>query len=109
MIHDEQEQKKELQRLQDEENRSTRETDEAKRREDEGARKRHEQEQIRHERERRMQEAIARDLKKKRNALAEARRKERANQAKLRQMGVYITGYRWFKQSSGYQYGGGSH
>ncbi|GAD99219.1 conserved hypothetical protein [Paecilomyces variotii No. 5] len=109
VTHDEQEQKRELQKLQDEENRSAREADEAKRREDEEARNRHEQERLRHELERRKKEEIARDLEKKRKALVEARRKEQANQAKLRQMGVCVMGYRWIKQSGGYRCAGGSH
>ncbi|EED18786.1 hypothetical protein TSTA_125040 [Talaromyces stipitatus ATCC 10500] len=101
VTHDEQEQKRELQKLQDEENTSAREADEA--------RNRYEQERLRHELERRMKEVIARDLVKKRKALVEARRKEQANQAKLRQMEVCIMGYRWIKQSGGYRCAGGSH
>jgi hypothetical protein len=109
VTHDEQEQKRELQRLKDEEDRSAREADEATRREDQEARERHEQERLCHEMERRMQEAIARGLAKKRQELVEARRKEQANQEKLRRMGVCVMGYRWIKQSGGYRCAGGSH
>jgi hypothetical protein len=109
VTRDEQGQKRELQRLKDEEDRSAREADEAKRREDGEARKRHEQERLRHEMERRMQEAIAKGHEKKRQALVEARRKEQANQEKLRHMGVCVMGYRWIKQSGGYRCAGGSH
>lgn len=109
VTNDEQQQKQELQRLQDQESRLIREADEAKQREDEEARKRYEQERLRHELERRMKEGLARDLENKRKVLAEARRKEQVNQEKLRQMGVCVMGYRWIKQSGGYRCAGGSH
>ena len=40
---------------------------------------------------------------------AEEQRREEKAQQKLRQMGVCVAGFRWIKQSSGYQCAGGTH
>lgn len=105
VVQNEQEHKKELQRLKEEEDRVARQVHEAKEQEKEDLRRCHEQARLLHENERRKQE----EIEKKRQALAEARRKEQANQEKLRKMGVCVVGYRWIKQPGGYGCAGGAH
>ncbi|KAJ5448828.1 hypothetical protein N7445_003649 [Penicillium cf. griseofulvum] len=101
--------RKEILKLKAEEEMTTRELEDAKRKADEDAKRRHEQARLQHELERRRQEAILETLRKQREALAEARRKEQANQAKLQNLGVCVAGYRWIKQSGGYRCAGGTH
>ncbi|KAJ5333870.1 uncharacterized protein N7506_007653 [Penicillium brevicompactum] len=98
-----------LMKLKEEEERAEKEAEEARQRADEESRKRHEQARLEHELERRKQEAVAREIKARRKAFEEARRKEQANQAKLRSMGVCVMGYKWIKSSGGYRCAGGSH
>jgi hypothetical protein len=105
VIKNEEEQKKKIQRLKEEEDMAARQVDEARQQENEDLRKRHEQARLLHEIERRKQEAI----EKERHALAEARRKEQVNQEKLRKMGVCVAGYQWIKQTGGYRCAGGFH
>ncbi|KAJ5150850.1 uncharacterized protein N7482_010102 [Penicillium canariense] len=109
VVEEVQEQKKKILGLKEEEDKSAREAEQARREADDALRRRHEQARLQHELERRRQEAIARELEKQQEAMAEARRKEQANQNKLRTMGVCPVGYRWIKQSGGYRCAGGSH
>ncbi|EED23738.1 conserved hypothetical protein [Talaromyces stipitatus ATCC 10500] len=109
LMQEEKEQQRELQRREKEEGRVAREVEEAKQQKDEEGKKRHEQARLLHEMERRKQEEIARELEKKRQALAEAQLKEQATQEKLRKMGVCVQGYRWIKQANGYRCAGGAH
>ncbi|CAG7971784.1 unnamed protein product [Penicillium salamii] len=105
----EEEQKKKILELKEEEGMAARELEDAKGKADEDARRRHEHFRLQHELERRRQEEILEKLRKQQEALAETRRKEQANQLKLRTMGVCVMGYRWIKQSGGYRCAGGSH
>lgn len=98
-----------LMKLKEEEERAEKEAEEARQRADEESRKRHEQARLELELERRKQEAVAREIEARRKAFEEARRKEQANQAKLRSMGVCVMGYKWIKSSGGYRCAGGSH
>ncbi|OQD90595.1 hypothetical protein PENANT_c001G07088 [Penicillium antarcticum] len=91
------------------EDKAAKEQIETQQKADEDARTHHEQARLQHELERRRQEALLNELQKKREAQAEAYRKEQANQAKLRKMGVCVAGYRWIQQSGGYRCAGGSH
>jgi hypothetical protein len=102
-------QQKVLLALREEEEKATREEAEAQKKADDDARKRHEQARLKHEMERRRQEALLDALQKRKEALAEAHRKEQANQMKLRQMGVCVAGFQWIKQSGGYRCAGGTH
>ncbi|CAI7567741.1 unnamed protein product [Penicillium glandicola] len=106
---EEQEKEKEILKLKAEEEKAAQELEDAKRRADEDAKRRHEQARLQHELERRRQEAIIEKLRKQREALDEARRKEQANQVKLRAMGVCVMGYRWIKSAGGYRCAGGAH
>ncbi|OQE43716.1 hypothetical protein PENCOP_c003G04699 [Penicillium coprophilum] len=106
---EEEEQEKEILKLKAEEEKAARELEEARRKADEEAKRRHEQARLQHELERRRQETILETLRKQKAALAEARRKEQANQAKLRSMGVCVAGFQWIKQSGGYRCAGGFH
>ncbi|KAL3470349.1 P-loop containing nucleoside triphosphate hydrolase protein [Aspergillus californicus] len=109
MMKEEEDQKKKILRLKEEEDKAAREAEEARQNADEDLRRRHEQARLQHEMQRRKEEAIARELEKQREALAEARRQEQAHQQKLRAMGVCVAGFRWIKQSGGYRCAGGSH
>jgi hypothetical protein len=95
--------------LNEEEDKAARDAEEARHKADDDLRRRHERARLQHEMERRKQEAIARELEKKREALAEAHRKEQAHQQKLRAMGVCVAGFPWIKGSGGYRCAGGSH
>lgn len=92
-------QKKKILRLKEEDENAAKEAEKAKA--DEALRRHHEQARLLHELERRRQEEIAKRLVKQREALAEARRKEQANQKKLKTMGVCPVGFRWIKQVQG--------
>jgi hypothetical protein len=92
-----------------EENKATRELDEARHKADDDAKKRHEQARLKHELERRRQEDLLDELQRKKEALVETRCKEEANQIRMKKMGIYVQGYRWIHQSSGYRCAGGSH
>ena len=94
-------QKQEMLKLKAEEEKAARELEEAKRLLEES--------RIQRELERRRQEEILEKLRKQQEAMAEARRKEQANQVKLRSMGVCVAGFQWRKQSGGYRCAGGSH
>jgi hypothetical protein len=48
-------------------------------------------------------------LKAQREAEAAARKEEQRVQAKIREMGVCVAGFRWIKQASGYRCAGGYH
>ncbi|OKP09443.1 Stage V sporulation protein K [Penicillium subrubescens] len=96
------EQKKKILRLKEEEELAAKEAQKAEA--DVALRRHHEQARLLHELERRRQEGIVTKLERQREALAEARRKEQANQEKLKTMGVCPVGYRWIKQSAGYRY-----
>jgi hypothetical protein len=68
-----------------------------------------EEERLKREREwREHMETVAKiELEKK--AREQERRREEAVQARLRQMGVCVAGFRWIKQASGYRCAGGTH
>ncbi|KAJ6117877.1 hypothetical protein N7523_005781 [Penicillium sp. IBT 18751x] len=102
------EQKATILRLKEQEQNAAREAEKAEE-VDEALRRHHEHARLLHELERRRHEEIEKKLEKQREDLAEARRKEQANQQKLRTMGVCPVGYRWIKQSAGYRCAGGSH
>ncbi|KAF9882882.1 hypothetical protein FE257_004919 [Aspergillus nanangensis] len=101
MILEEEGQQKELERLKKEEDETVR-TAEKARQQDEELRRRLKQKLLHLKMERRRQEVAARELEIKRQALAEARRKEQAIQAKLRGMGVCVQGYQWIKHPAFY-------
>ena len=106
---DEEAQQKAILALRGEEDKAARDVDKERHKSDDDARKRHEQARLEHELERRRKEDLLDELQKKKEALAETRRKEQVNQAKLREMGVCVAGYRWIHQSGGYRCAGGSH
>ena len=59
-------------------------------------------------------ERIQRELERRRKEeelaeLERQRKQEKANQQKLREMGVCCAGFRWIKQANGYRCAGGSH
>lgn len=68
-----------------------------------------EEERLKREREWREQMELLAKIEQERRAREEQRKKEQAVQAKLRQMGVCVAGFRWIKQASGYICAGGSH
>ncbi|PBK99914.1 P-loop containing nucleoside triphosphate hydrolase protein [Armillaria gallica] len=49
------------------------------------------------------------ELRARREAEEKARKEDQMAQAKLRQVGVCVAGYRWIKQGGGYRCAGGSH
>ncbi|KGO64122.1 ATPase, AAA-type, core [Penicillium italicum] len=106
---EEERQQRKLLKLKLEEETAARALQDARRKADEEAQKRHEEALLRHELERRRQEEILEKLRKQQAALDEARRKEQADQMKLRSMGVCVMGYQWLKQNGGYRCAGGSH
>jgi hypothetical protein len=48
-------------------------------------------------------------IEQEKKAREQARRQEEAVQAKLRQMGLCVAGFRWIKQATGYRCAGGTH
>ena len=57
----------------------------------------------------RQREQLEAALKARREAEEKARKQEAQVQAKLREMGVCVAGFRWINQGSGYRCAGGSH
>lgn len=106
---EEEQQKKKILKLKEEGEKAARELEDARGKADEDAKRRHEQDRLQHELERRRQERFMEKLHRQQEALAEARRKEQANQTKLKTMGVCVMEYRWIKQNGGYRCAGGSH
>lgn len=74
----------------------------------EETRARHEQTRPQRELERRAREEELEKIRKQREQGEQSRREQQA-QAKLREMGVCVMGYRWIKQTGGYRCAGGSH
>lgn len=82
---------------------------EARRSGHEETRARHEQIRLQRELERRAREEELEKIRQQREQVERNRRREQQAQAKLREMGVCVMGYRWIKQTGGYRCAGGSH
>lgn len=86
-----------------------REVAEARQNGHEETRARHELARVQRELERRAREEELEKIRKQREQMERNRRREQRAQAKLREMGVCVMGYRWIKQTGGYRCAGGSH
>ncbi|KAF7118726.1 hypothetical protein CNMCM5793_008346 [Aspergillus hiratsukae] len=98
-----------LRKAKEDEDVVVREVEEARRSGHEETRARHEQIRLQRELERRAQEEELEKIRKQREQVERNRRREQQAQAKLREMGVCVMGYRWIKQTGGYRCAGGSH
>lgn len=67
------------------------------------------EERLKCEREWRERMELVARIEQEKKAREQERRREEAVQAKLRQMGVCVAGFRWIKQASGYRCAGGTH
>jgi hypothetical protein len=77
--------------------------------EDDYARRMHELARLEHVKALLERQKELEELERRRKAVMEERKKEEKAQAKLRQMGVCVAGYRWIKQASGYRCEAGGH
>lgn len=98
-----------LRKAKEDEDVMVREVEEARRSGHEETRGRHEQIRLQRELERRAREEELEKIRKQREQVERNRRREQQAQAKLREMGVCVMGYRWIKQTGGYRCAGGSH
>ncbi|GMF81963.1 unnamed protein product [Aspergillus oryzae] len=105
----EENQAKALRKAKEDEGIVGREVEEARRSGHEETRARHEQTRLQRELERRAREEELEKIRKQREQVERSRRREQQAQAKLREMGVCVMGYRWVKQTGGYRCAGGSH
>ncbi|PYH64019.1 P-loop containing nucleoside triphosphate hydrolase protein [Aspergillus vadensis CBS 113365] len=105
----EEKQAKALRKAKEDEDIVVREVEEARRSGHEETRARHEQTRLQRELERRAREEELEKIRKQREQVERNRRREQQAQAKLREMGVCVMGYRWIKQTGGYRCAGGSH